>query len=107
MTGAPRISADLPHRPRSRRRTNCRSPRDSILKIGLWSNPSVYVGIAALVALQLGFIYLPFMQSIFGTASLNTDALLKAVAAALIVLPVISVEKWFRQRRGRAEAPSV
>jgi magnesium-transporting ATPase (P-type) len=77
---------------------NCRSLRDSFLRIGLWSNPSVFVGIAALLLLQFGFIYLAPMQAVFGTAPLNGEALLKALIAATIVLPVISLEKWIRQR---------
>jgi magnesium-transporting ATPase (P-type) len=77
---------------------NCRSLRDSVLRIGLWSNPSIFLGIAGLLILQLGFIYLPPMQAVFGTASLNAEALMMALIAATIVLPVIGVEKWLRQR---------
>jgi magnesium-transporting ATPase (P-type) len=78
---------------------NCRSLRDSVLKIGLWSNPWVYVGIGLLFVLQLGFIYLPFMNAVFGSAPLGSDAWLWSVLTALVVLPVISFEKWWRQRR--------
>ena len=34
---------------------NCRSLRESIGNVGWFSNPAVYVGIGALLALQLGF----------------------------------------------------
>jgi magnesium-transporting ATPase (P-type) len=78
---------------------NCRSLRDSVLKIGLWSNPWVYVGIGLLLVLQLGFVYLPFMNAVFGSAPLGLEAWLKSVLTALVVLPVISFEKWVRQRR--------
>ncbi|MEJ7843446.1 MAG: HAD-IC family P-type ATPase [Rubrobacter sp.] len=78
---------------------NCRSLRESFLKIGLWSNPWVYAGIGALVLFQLGFIYLPFMNSLFGTAPLPAGALLQSLLVALVVLPVISLEKWIRSRR--------
>ncbi|HEX8435846.1 HAD-IC family P-type ATPase, partial [Archangium sp.] len=54
---------------------NCRSLLDSVLRIGLFSNPVVYLGIGTLVLLQLGFIYLPFMQRVFGTAPLTLEAL--------------------------------
>jgi Ca2+-transporting ATPase len=75
---------------------NCRSLRDSVLRIGLWSNPAVYVGIAALLALQAAFVYLPAMNAVFGTAPLNADALLKSLAVASTVLFAISLEKWWR-----------
>ena len=80
---------------------NCRSLRDSVLKIGLWSNPWIYAGSGALLRLQAGFIYLPFMNAIFGTAPLPAGALLQALVVALVVLPVIGLEKWLRNRGGR------
>ena len=78
---------------------NCRSLKDSFFKIGLWSNPWVYAGIGALILFQIGFIYLPFMNGLFGTAPLAPSALLQSLLVALIVLPVISVEKRVRSRR--------
>ena len=84
---------------------NCRSLRDSFLKIGLWSNPWVYAGIGVLILLQLGFIYLPFMNSLFGTSPLAPSALLQSLLVALIVLPVISAEKWIRSRRDGRRTP--
>jgi Ca2+-transporting ATPase len=80
---------------------NCRSLRDSMFKIGLWSNPTVYLGIGALVLMQLAFVYLPWMNTWFSSAPLPLDAWLKSIAAALIVLPVISLEKWLRRRSDR------
>jgi magnesium-transporting ATPase (P-type) len=75
---------------------NCRSLRDSVLRIGLWSNPAVYLGIAVLLALQAAFVYLPAMNAVFGTAPLNADALVKSLAVASTVLFAISLEKWWR-----------
>jgi magnesium-transporting ATPase (P-type) len=75
---------------------NCRSLRDSILKIGLFSNPTIYIGIAALILLQLGYIYLRFMNVLFSSAPLNLEAWVKSTLCAAIVLPAISVEKWLR-----------
>jgi Ca2+-transporting ATPase len=83
---------------------NCRSLHDSVLKIGLWSNPWVYAGIGALLLLQAGFVYLPFMNALFGTAPLPASVILQALAVALVVLPVIGAEKWLRNR-GRRRTP--
>lgn len=82
---------------------NCRSLRDSFFRIGVFSNPFVYLGIGTLVLLQLGFIYLPFMRAVFDTAPLTLDALGLCALVGAIVLPVISVEKWWRSRRARRE----
>jgi len=80
---------------------NCRSLRESVLRIGLFSNPWIYAGIVAILLLQLGFIYLPFMNALFGTAPLAPGALLQSLAVGLVVLPVTSAEKWIRNRRAR------
>ncbi|HSP81003.1 MAG TPA: cation transporting ATPase C-terminal domain-containing protein [Myxococcaceae bacterium] len=55
--------------------------------------------------LQLGFIYLPFMQEVFDTSPLSLESLGWCALVGTIVLPVISVEKWWRSRKGRG-APS-
>lgn len=78
---------------------NCRSLKDSILTIGLWSNPWIYVGIGIVLVLQAGFIYLPFMNAIFGSAPLSSTSWLEAMAVAFLILPLIGLEKWWRKRR--------
>jgi Ca2+-transporting ATPase len=82
---------------------NCRSLKDSIFKIGLLSNKAVFIGVAALVALQAVFIYAPFMHKVFGSAPLGTKDVLVAIAAGMIILPVISVEKFLRSRSDAAK----
>ena len=77
---------------------NCRSLRDSMLKIGVFSNKTVFIGIGALLVLQAMFIYAPFMQAIFASAPLTIDDVLKSILVGAIILPVISVEKWWRNR---------
>ena len=76
----------------------CRSLRGSVLDIGLFSNKWVYVGIGAILLLQLGFVYLPFMNTLFGSAPLSAGAWVLSLLVALIVLPVIGTEKWWRKR---------
>ncbi|MCS6802222.1 MAG: HAD-IC family P-type ATPase [Chloroflexota bacterium] len=81
-----------------------RSLRDSIFSIGLFSNPWVYVGIGVLLALQAGFIYLPVMNVLFGTAPLSLMSLLEAVLVAFLIVPVITVEKAIASRLAREAA---
>ncbi|XXY47878.1 HAD-IC family P-type ATPase [Sorangium sp. So ce269] len=80
---------------------NCRSLRDSIVKIGIFSNHWIYVGIGALLALQLCFVYAPFMHTLFGSAPLSLGAWINSTLVALTILPVMSVERWWRLRRAR------
>ncbi len=83
---------------------NCRSLKDSIFKIGLLSNKAVFIGVAALIVLQAVFIYLPLMNAVFGSAPLAMGDLLRAVLAGMIILPVISLEKFIRNRKTPAAA---
>jgi magnesium-transporting ATPase (P-type) len=78
---------------------NCRSLKDSLLTIGLWTNRWIYAGIGVVLLLQLAFIYLPWMQTVFGSAPLRATSWLEALAVAFLILPVIGVEKWVRKRR--------
>jgi magnesium-transporting ATPase (P-type) len=77
---------------------NCRSLRASVFQLGFFSNRTVHVGIIALLLLQAGFIYLPFMQSIFGTAALKPEAIGLSAVVGAVVLPLISLEKRLRSR---------
>jgi magnesium-transporting ATPase (P-type) len=76
----------------------CRSLRGAVFQLGFFSNRMVFAGIGVLLLLQAGFIYLPFMQSIFGTAALEPQAIGLCALVATVVLPVIGVEKARRNR---------
>jgi Ca2+-transporting ATPase len=85
---------------------NCRSLRDSILSQGLFSNPAIYIGIGALLLMQACLLYLPPLQAVFGSAPLDARAWVFAMGVGMVVLPVISLEKWMRGRGGRVGLPS-
>ena len=55
---------------------SCRSLKDSVFKIGFFSNKTVFIGIGAVLALQALFIYAPPMQAIFSTFPLTAQSLL-------------------------------
>jgi Ca2+-transporting ATPase len=71
----------------------CRSLKDSVLKIGLFSNKIIFVGIGTILSLQALFIYTPFMQSVFGTASLGLKDILFSTGLGLLIIPMIWIEK--------------
>jgi Ca2+-transporting ATPase len=73
---------------------NCRSLKDSVLKIGIFSNGFFFLGVGAILLLQALFIYTPFMQKVFGTASLDSRDLLISLAAGSAIFLIISLEKW-------------
>ena len=77
---------------------HCRSLTNGLGALGWFSNPIIWLGIGLLLVLQCGFIYLPFMQTLFGTTALDGQAWLRVTLAAAVILPAISLEKWLWRR---------
>jgi len=78
---------------------NCRSLRDSILAIGVMSNPAVFLGIAIVLLLQGAFIYAPSLNGVFGSQGLPPGDLATTVLVGAVVLPVVAIEKRLRARQ--------
>ena len=71
-----------------------RSETRSLWRLGIASNRFLLATIAASVALHLAIIYLPVLQTVFGTQALSGRALLLAAGLSLAVLAGVEVEKW-------------
>lgn len=82
---------------------NCRSLHSSLFTQGFFSNPAIFIGIGALLVLQTCFIYLPPLQTLFNSAPIDGRGWLFATAVGATVLPVISFDKWVRNRRKNTE----
>jgi Ca2+-transporting ATPase len=78
---------------------NCRSLQSSLFTQGFFSNPTIFIGIGALLVLHTCFIYLPPLQTLFNSAPIDGWGWLFAMAVGATVLPVISFDKWVRNRR--------
>ncbi len=78
---------------------NCRSLQRSIFSIGVFSNKSILAGIFILIVLQAGFVYLPFMNALFGSLPLDMKSWLESILFGAVVLPIITIEKALRNRR--------
>ncbi|HEU4532748.1 MAG TPA: cation transporting ATPase C-terminal domain-containing protein [Polyangiaceae bacterium] len=65
----------------------CRSLRLTLLRVGLFSNPWVFVGATLTLAAQLAFTYLPAMNRLFHTAPIEPFwwAVMTAVGAFIFV----------------------
>lgn len=68
---------------------------------GALGTPAVWVVILLIMLLQWLFTFLPFMQTLFGTASLGIPILLIAPAAGALVLLVLELEKRVRRPADR------
>lgn len=77
---------------------NCRSRTRSFFKMGLFANPYLLGAIVASILLQIGAIYLPFMQNALGTAPLKLQdwGLIFLVSSTIFVVDEI---RKFIQRR--------
>jgi Ca2+-transporting ATPase len=75
-----------------------RSQRESLFQIGLLSNRALLGAVALTFVLQIAVIYLPFMQAVFGTASLSLVDLLIALALSTVVFWAIEFSKWLIRR---------
>ncbi|EPX57284.1 Ca ion P-type ATPase [Cystobacter fuscus DSM 2262] len=76
----------------------CRTLVGSLRSVGLFSNHTLFVGIGILVLLQAAFMYVPFLQRLFGSAPLSLQDVGLSVLAGMVVLPVVGLEKWLRSR---------
>jgi len=76
----------------------CRSLKFSVSKIGLFSNPSVFLGIAVVLLVQYFFVYMPFMHQWFHSSDLKIEAWGVSAAVAFSILIIIGIEKWIRQK---------
>jgi Ca2+-transporting ATPase len=81
-----------------------RSSRDSLFKIGLFSNPAMIASVGLTLALQLAVIYVPFLQRIFRTTALSLPELLLCIVVSTIVFWAAEGEKWFKRRRESRES---
>ncbi len=77
---------------------NCRSLKGSVFKIGVLSNPAVFIGVGLLVVLQLGFVFTPLLNRVFGSTPIELSELWLAALVSSSILPVVAIEKWWRTR---------
>jgi len=79
-----------------------RSDRESVFRIGFLTNKPLLGAIALTTLLQLGVVYLPFAQPIFGTVALTPLQLGISVLLSALVFIIVELSKWIRRSRERA-----
>lgn len=76
---------------------NCRSLRHSIIKTHFFSNHFIFMGVGVVFMAQLAFVYLPFMNRLFKSASLDLEAWLLSALVTFLIVPIIALEKLIRK----------
>jgi P-type Ca2+ transporter type 2C len=83
-----------------------RSDRDSLFRIGLWSNRPLLGAVTLTFVLQLAVVYVPFLQGFFTTMALSARDLAIGLAASSIVFWGVEAEKWAMRRRAATSEPA-
>lgn len=76
----------------------CRSSKDSLFSIGLFSNKLIFGAIMAEVLLQLFIVYHPFGNKIFGTAPISLSVWLILIPFSLGLLAAEELRKVYVRR---------
>lgn len=76
-----------------------RSDRESIFKIGVFTNKPLLGALVLTIALQMMIIYTPFFNDIFKTEPLTLYELLLTLAVSSIVFWAVEIEKWIKNRK--------
>ena len=70
-----------------------RTGRESVLRVGLLSNRPLLWAVALTVALQLAVVYVPFLQTAFGTVPLSATELGLSLALSGVVFVAAEMAK--------------
>ncbi|MDD2523444.1 MAG: cation-transporting P-type ATPase [Endomicrobiaceae bacterium] len=73
---------------------NCRSIDKSIFKLGLWSNPYIWLGIFTMFITQYIFLYFPPVSNFFSVTGFGVDSWLRILTLGFIIYSVIGLEKF-------------
>jgi magnesium-transporting ATPase (P-type) len=77
---------------------NCRKIQSPAIGKGFFNNKYAFWAAGALIILQMGFVYLPFMNTFFGTRSIAATYWLYPMAAGALVFLLVELEKLIIQR---------
>jgi len=76
----------------------CRSFRESVFKIGLFSNKLIFIGIAFEILLQIFIVYHPWGNRIFATTPISLNVWLILIPFAILLFTAEETRKLFRAK---------
>jgi P-type Ca2+ transporter type 2C len=77
----------------------CRTERESVFRVGLFSNSRILYGIVAEVGLLIGLIVVPPLQRAFNTAALSFSEWSVLLAPPPLMLALEEGRKWVVRRK--------
>jgi Ca2+-transporting ATPase len=78
-----------------------RSERESVFKIGLFTNKPMIIALLTTIGLQLMIIYVPFFNDVFKTKPLTLYELGITIAVSSIVFWAVEIEKWIKRTNSK------
>jgi Ca2+-transporting ATPase len=78
---------------------NCRSLKYSMFKIGVFSNPLLWVGVISMILLQILFTYAPVMNQIFHTKPIDILDWIWVLITGIIIYTTVGLDKYLRNRK--------
>ncbi|MBI5025876.1 MAG: cation-translocating P-type ATPase [Nitrospirae bacterium] len=79
-----------------------RSEKESLFKIGLFTNKPLLTAVLLSFVFQMATIYIPALNPIFKTEPLSPGELIFTLALSSVVFVAVEIEKWWKRTR-RAE----
>ena len=81
-----------------------RSERDSLFKIGIFSNKAMVSAVLLTFLLQVAVIYVPVLQRLFKTTPLTAWEFILTLVVSSLIFIAVEVEKLLRRRKEPARA---
>jgi Ca2+-transporting ATPase len=75
-----------------------RSERESLFKIGLFTNKPLLGAVLLSFTFQLATIYIPVLNPVFKTQPLDLDELVISLGLASMIFFAVEIEKWWKRK---------
>ncbi len=67
-----------------------------MFELGVFSNYWIWIGVSSMLAVQLLFTYVPFMNLFFHSQPIGWDAWWRILLTAAAAYAIVGFEKWAR-----------
>lgn len=78
-----------------------RSSRESLFRIGMFSNMPLVGAVLLTSLLQVAVVYVPFMQNIFGTVALSIRDFGVCLFVSVVMFAAVETQKWIYRLKAR------
>ncbi|MDD5021544.1 MAG: cation-transporting P-type ATPase [Endomicrobiaceae bacterium] len=76
---------------------NCRSSYHSIFKLGIFSNPFIWLGITLMFIFQTIFLYVSPVNKFFKVQGMDANSMIRLLVLGLFVYCIVELEKFIRR----------